>query len=179
MDSGAFNALFERFTRSAFRLETLPAYAVSAEDARLRAFREGAPRPERSVRTDPWLARIALTTIRDGKSWSRVHLIRHPLTEYLRFELVSYTESQAVGEQVGLVDLDEHPELAESGPDFWLFDWDTDQPFATLMHYTEDGRVDRRELVTEPERVAELDERRRQVTEVAVPLNVYLARRGG
>ena len=52
-------ACFDLFERSAFRLETLPVYAVAAEDERLRAFRLGLPRPERSVRTSPWLARIA------------------------------------------------------------------------------------------------------------------------
>ncbi len=52
-----FNAAFDSFRSSAFRLECLQAYAVSAEDARLRAFREGLPRPERSVRTSPWLGR--------------------------------------------------------------------------------------------------------------------------
>ena len=46
-------ACFDLFERSAFRLETLRAYAVGAEDERLRAFRLGLPRPERSVRTSP------------------------------------------------------------------------------------------------------------------------------
>ena len=54
------NACFDLFERTAERLEALPAYAVGgAEEERLRAFRLGLPRPERSVRTSPWLARIA------------------------------------------------------------------------------------------------------------------------
>lgn len=173
MDAASFDALFDSFTHATFRLESLQTYAVSAEDESLRSFREGTPRPERSVRTSGWLRRIALTTA-TGKSWSRIHLVRHPLTEYLRYELVAYVESQAVGEQIGLVDLDEYPELAASGPDFWLFDWSGDAPFAVIMHYTEDGQVLRREHVTDPARVVELDRTRRCVTEVAIPLNAYL-----
>jgi hypothetical protein len=78
-----FDDAFDQFRVSAFRLETMQYYSVSAEDARIRAFREGTPRPERSVRTSPWLRRIALTTAA-GKLWSRVHVIKEPLSEYLR-----------------------------------------------------------------------------------------------
>ncbi|MGH8571998.1 MAG: DUF6879 family protein, partial [Gammaproteobacteria bacterium] len=46
-----FDALFDRFEVSAFHLETHQDYAIEEEDKRLRAFREGLPRPERSVRT--------------------------------------------------------------------------------------------------------------------------------
>jgi uncharacterized protein DUF6879 len=135
-----FNAAFDKFQVSAFRLECLQAYAVSAEDARLRAFREGLPRPERSVRTNPWLRRIATTTIA-GKSWSRVRLVHHPLTEYTRYELISFVESQAVGEQIRIVDLNTHPDLRELGPDFWLFDVDEPNEFVIIMRYDETGTV--------------------------------------
>jgi hypothetical protein len=135
-----FNAAFDEFRVSAFRLECLQTYAVSAEDARLRAFREGLPRPERSVRTNPWLARIAATTIA-GKAWSRVRLVRHPLTEYSRYELIGFTESQAVGDQTRIADLGAHPELGSLGPDFWLFDADEPDAFAIIMRYDAAGSV--------------------------------------
>lgn len=171
VDPTAFDALFDAFTHRTFRLEALQSYAVSVEDARLRAFREGTPRPERSVRTDPWLRRIAVSTAA-GKSWGRVHLVRHPLSEYLRYELVSYVESQAVGEQIGIVDLADVPLL--TGPDFWLFDWDTDHPQAVVMHYSSDGQVQEREHVVDPNRIEELNQRRAAVEAAAVPLNTYL-----
>jgi hypothetical protein len=174
MDAGAFDALFDTFTHATFRLETLQAYAVSDEDARLRAFRDGTPRPERSVRTSPWLRRIAVSTA-EGKSWSRVHLIRHPLTEYVRYELVSYVESQAVGEQVGIVNLDEHPELGGLGPDFWLFDWDTDHPHAVRMRYSPTGQLEQREHVTDPADLEALNFARRMTQRHAIPLNTYVA----
>lgn len=108
MTPDEFNAAFDTFRVSAFRLETLQQYAISAEDTALRAFREGLPRPERSVRTSPWMRRIATTTIA-GKSWSRVRLVLHPLTEYVRYELISYVESVVVGEEIRLVDLNATP----------------------------------------------------------------------
>lgn len=117
MTPDEFNAAFDEFRVSAFRLECLQTYAVSEEDARLRAFRKGLPRPERSIRTSPWLQRIAATTI-GAKRWTRVRLVRHPLTEYTRYELIGFVESVAVGDEIRIVDLNAHPDLEDLGPDF-------------------------------------------------------------
>jgi hypothetical protein len=141
MTPDEFSAAFDAFRHSALRLETLQQYSVSAEDETVRAFREGLPRPERSLRTSPWLQRIATTTMA-GKTWTRIRLVRHPLTEYVRLELLAYIESAAVGEQIRIVDLDQHPELASLGPDFWLFDADEPDEFAICIHYHDaDGSV--------------------------------------
>lgn len=173
MDARDFDALFDGFTRSTFRLEVLQSYAVSSEDARLRAFREGTPRPERSVRTDPWLRRIAVSTAA-GKSWSRVHAVEQPLTEYVQYELVSYVESQAAGEEIGLVDIHAHPLLIEA-TDFWLFDWATEHPQAVVMHYSPDGQVQEREHVLDRSRIDQMNRLRLITQKTAVPLNAYLA----
>ena len=135
-----FNATFDSFRTSAFRLECRQTYKINIEDARLRAFRQGKPRPERSIRTDPWLRRIAETTLA-GKSWSRVRLIQRPLTEYTRYELISFVESQAVGEQIQILDLDEHPDLTTLGPDFLLFDAGEPDQSAIALHYDDEGSV--------------------------------------
>lgn len=177
MDAADFGALFDSFTDTVFRLETLQYYDVSAEDEDFRAWRERAPLPEYSVRTSSWLARIAATTITAGKQWSRAHLIRHPLTDYLDWEIRGYLEQQAVGEQILLVDLDQHPELSDVGPDFWLFDERTDHPGAVLMRYDEAGRMASRELAVEPATIQELAEIKARVLGAAVPLNTYLAGR--
>lgn len=148
-----FDRSFDQFEVSAFRLETLQHYAVSAEDARMRAFREGTPRPERSVRTSPWLQRIAATTMA-GKSWRRLHLISEPLSEYLRYELIGYGESCACGEQIRLAyPPDEGPALV----DFWLFDSATSGAFAVRMHYSDHGEILGYDRVDGPHGVAALE----------------------
>lgn len=172
MHAAEFDGLFDAFTHRVFRLEALQAYAVSAEDARLRAFRDGTPRPERSVRTDPWLRRIAVTTAA-GKTWSRVHVVQQPLTMYIRYELISYVESQAAGEQIGIIDVHDHPLLQQ--PDFWLFDWDTDHPQAVVMHYSPDGKLEGREHVTDSVLLRHLNSVREAAQAEAVSLNTYLA----
>jgi hypothetical protein len=172
-----FDALFDNFTTSVARLEALPAYAVGgAEGERLRAFHEGLPRPLRSVRTDPWLARIAVSTVMNGKSWTRVRVVDEPMTDYQRYQMQSHRESQAVGEQVRII---HRSKAGDVGPDFWLFDEHTDHPLAVLMHYHPDGRLDRRQLVDQPSQIAELAARMRRIDAGAVSLNEFLAASGG
>jgi hypothetical protein len=169
-----FDSYFDRFTTDVFRLETLQAYAVSEEDERLRAFRTGAARPERSVRNSPWLARIAVTTVA-GKHWQRVHVVEHPLSEYLRYELVGYVESQAAGEQILIVNRAADDSLAELSEDFWLFDAESSSAYAVLMRYEDDGRFVGFEHTSDPTTLDRCRAERDLVLRHAVPLNAYLA----
>lgn len=167
-----YSRLYDEFTHTAFRIETRQEYGIHAEDPSLAAFRNGTARPERSVRTSPWLSRIAADTIA-GKRWGRVRLVEWPLTEYTRWELHSYVESQAAGERIWLAPA----ELVDyRGPDVWLFDVDTDHPAAFETIYTDDGAVRDRILVNDPDALGELARARDQALLVAVPLNEFLAR---
>ena len=167
-------ACFDLFEHSAFRLETLRTYAVGAEDERLRAFRLGLPRPERSVRTSPWLARIAQTTAA-GKSWRRVRVVGWPLTEYERYQMIGYKESAAAGDVIRIADRSTHPELAALDRDFWLFDAEEPRPFAALMTYDETGSYLGSEITTAPEAVDRCKAAERLAGRYAVPLENYLA----
>ena len=172
-----FDRLFDTFRSSAFHLETHQTYAVSEEDERLRAFREGRPRPERSVRTSPWLRRVAVTTAA-GKRWCRVHVIEHPLTEYLRYQLIGYVESQAAGEEIRLADRGEHPELKALGPDAWLFDAGTRDAYGVLLHFDDAGHLLGIEAVDDVAGVAELERQRKLALAHSVSLAEYLAAQG-
>lgn len=169
-----FDQLFDLFKVSAFHLETHQTYAIAEEDERLRAFRQGLPRPDRSVRTTPWLRRVAVTTAQ-GKHWGRVHVIEHPLTEYLRYQLIGYIESQAAGEEIRLADRVKHPELVSLGPDFWLFDEDTSDAFGALLRFDTDGHILGIEQVTDAVAVRELEHQRETALACSVSLAEYLA----
>ena len=168
-------ACFDLFERSAFRLETLPAYAVGgAEAERLRAFQLRLPRPERSVRTSPWLARIDQTTAA-GKSWRRVRVVGWPLTEYERYQMLGYQESAAAGDVIRIADRVAHPELMVLDQDFWLFDAEAPHPFAALMSYGEDGSYLGSEITAAPEDIERLKASQRLAERHSVPLQAYLA----
>lgn len=136
MNAGDFDALFDQFVATAFRFEGRRSYNVGgAEAERLDAYREHRPRPERSVRTSPWLARVARTTA-EGKQWRRLRVVDTPLTWYQEFQVFSgsYLESAAVGDETRLLDRTLCGVVAES-PDFWLFD----EQRAVVLDYTDEG----------------------------------------
>lgn len=169
LDTPQFQALFDAAQQSVFRLEGRQTYAIAADDDELVAFRTGAPRPERSVRTSPWLARIAVSTATRGVSWSRVRAIVYPLTEYTRYELVTYVESQAAGEQILIT---EDPVAAD---DFWLIDAGTSRAVGVWMRYDAAGELLGRELVTGHDELDRMSSIAARATASATPLNVWLA----
>ena len=172
-----FDAQFDRFTSTVFRLETLQDYTGSEAEA-VAAFLRGEPRAERSIRTSPWLARIARTTL-EGKQWQRVRVVEEPLTPYTQYEMAGYVESQAAGERIRVVrrtDLPEIP-LGACQRDFWLFDAGKVREFALLMDYGPKGTFEDARLVTDPGTLQDLRWDAAMALGYSVPLNVYLAQR--
>jgi hypothetical protein len=167
-----FDAAFDAFRATAFRLETLPRYSDEEEDAELALFLAGKLLPERSARTVPWLKRVADTTVA-GKRWRRVHIVRHPLTDYLRFELVGYEANVEAGEDVRIADRDAYPELAELRHDFWLFDAETPEAFVLLMSYDDAGRFTGFEQTTDLDVIRRCQRERDLAVARSVPLHDY------
>jgi hypothetical protein len=165
---------FEVFMVSAFRLETLRAYAASGEEDRLRAFRLGLPLPEPSARTSRWLRRIAATTA-TGKSWHRVRVLDRPLSEDECDRLLGYVESAEAGEVVRIADRSSCPALAPLARDFWLFDADAARPFAALMNYDHAGEYLGAAVTTEPAVIMACVTARNLAQQYSVPLSAYLA----
>jgi hypothetical protein len=170
-----FDAHFDRFTRTVFRLETLQDYTAPGEAERVEAFRCGRPRPERSVRTSPWLARIAVATVTEAKRWQRVRVVEEPLTGYTRYQLAGYAESQAAGEEIRIVRRTAAPALATLRRDFWLFDQGTPIAFALLLDYSPTGEWRGGEIITDSQALLDLQAERDLALQWAVPLNEYLA----
>lgn len=155
---------------SAFRLETLPQYLVPGEAERFATWNSGEPMPLRTPENNEWLARMQRDTAR-GFRWYRVHILDQPLTAYTRFELYSYMEGVAVGNEIYVADRDTHPDLADLHEDFWIFD----DEIGVRMIYDDEGRFLYPELVDDIEPYREL---RDTSLRHAEPLTDYLARKG-
>jgi hypothetical protein len=171
-----FFEVFDRFAASAtstsvFRWEGLQVYDVDYDDPSYAAWRQGTERPERSVRTDSWLARIASSTL-GGKQWTRVRYVTEPLTDYTAWELVAHAEAQAVGERI-LITL---APLAAAPTDFWLFDGAPTDRCAILMHYNADGAPTAFEYTDDPDLFQALAGTAERLKASAMPLNAYLPR---
>lgn len=176
LDTAAFNALFDAARHSVFRLEGHQFYAG---DTSYEAWRNHRGRPERSLRTSAWLRRIAAQTTRaEPVDWSRVRVVTEDLSDYTQYELMSYVESQAVGERVGIVRREScHADL-DALPDFWLIDGGTETAVAVRMNYGSDGVLVSRVLVTDHADLDRLAGAAAFLLRVAAPLNQWLPDQG-
>lgn len=173
MNFAEFDAVFDRFQATAFRLETLPRYADD-DDEEFTVFLAGKPLPERSPRTVPWLRRVADTTAA-GARWQLVHVLRRPLTDYLRFEMVGYVANVDAGEDVRIAEWGMHPELATLRQDFWLFDAETPNAFAISTHHDTAGHLVDFDITDDPQVIARCRRERDLVIPLSMPLHEYAA----
>lgn len=125
--SGLLEA-FDTAQRAIFRLETRRFYVGDPNYAR---FVAGEPWQDTASK-DHWCDLVRRRTA-DGVVMRRVHLVRRPLSDYVRFRLQWSNPRN--------IDAGEDCRIAEGGPweapDFWLFD----DSAAWLMRYDADGSL--------------------------------------
>ncbi len=162
----AFGRIFETFERTAFRLETLDEYDVEEEREEIARFLAGEDMgPEWD--DNPWVRSMT----DKGKQVSRVHVLRSPLTDYLRYELAAYPGNIKAGESIGIIDLAEQTETGLPDHDFWLVD-DRD---VYRMHYTAEGKFTGAELLP-TDRLTEYQGYRDRALTAATPFATYWER---
>lgn len=174
--SPEFDALFTGFEHTAYRLETLQQYDVSYEIEPYRAFLAGRSRP-RDAAKNAWTAMLA-SSAAAGKIVQRVHLVREPPTDYLRYELErSYPPNVEAGEDIRILPASRAPggDLAvlQILKDYWLFDshdlW--------VMQYDRDGKFEYIEQVTDPRMIVARAYQRDAALHYAIPYTEYMRRR--
>lgn len=143
----------DHFRRTAFRLEVRNTYDVEAERGRLERYLAGEPGPDPN-RSTPWLDELRADAAA-GKRWQWVHVVRGPLSDYLRCSLEwGYAANVAAGAQVRILDLAEQPQPdGLINEDFWLLDDEA----VLIMAYDNQGRF----LGAEPAPASELPRYRR------------------
>lgn len=112
----------EHLTRSAFRLELLDHYEVESDGVDYARFLQGEAMPTME-RKQPWLEHLQRERAA-GILRRRVHVLRTPLTDYLRYECEwGYVLNANAGEDIRILDVTERP-LPDGIPDhdFWLID---------------------------------------------------------
>ena len=130
-------AQFYGFKSSAFRLETLQAYAEPSEAQALSAFEQGIPVSSDYI--SDWCDMVRDHTA-SGKKMERVHLVNLPLSRYLQFEIeTGYSQTSEAGEHILLLESSVVPDsLKESlTKDFWLFD----ENRVLVQHYSPEGTM--------------------------------------
>ncbi|MFW5415572.1 hypothetical protein J0910_02810 [Nocardiopsis sp. CNT-189] len=132
-----------KLTRSAFRLETLDHYEVESDGGDFARHKAGEPEPDWE-RKNAWLE-VLRAEEKAGIREYRVHVLRTPLNDYLRYECEwGYLFNIEAGEEVFILDLAERELPTEVvDHDFWLID--DEHPLR--MHYGEAGEFIGAELV--------------------------------
>ena len=156
--------------RDAFRLETLPAYAMDEEEAEYARWRATGELPV--AEDDPWLVRLRRFRA-TGRTIGRVHVITRPLSQYLRYQFAFYPHSVAAGEDVRILDATACPGHGLPEQDFWLFD----ETAVVRMDYDRHGRQLGRELLEDAD-PAPYIERKRRALGLAVPFAQFAATLG-
>ena len=135
-----WRTFFDAFQRAAFRLETHPAYDVASEQDEYKQFLSSG---NLSIPDDdPWLTRVRHFRA-TGRWVGRVHVLRRPLTDYLRYEFAVYHYTAAAGEDIRILDLTSQPNPGLPNQDFWLLDGTS----VVRMDYDDQGRQLGRELL--------------------------------
>lgn len=166
---------FHDLTTSWFRLETLQAYDVEAEQDSfaefLRTGRLDSPGDE------DWRAMIA-GHVAAGRTLWRVHVVEEPLTDYVRYEIAEYVRNHAAGEDIRLLPVErgEWPQDLPRDTDFWLLDDEQPTGTAWSMSYDAAGGFLGAELVRDPELIATYRRWRDVALAQATPLQDYLRR---
>lgn len=156
VDPADFQAQFETFSYSAFRLETLQHYVGTGRD-------------------DQWIA-LLNASHRWGKTHQRVHVVIEPLNSAMQEELTAgYEGNVAAGEDIRIAPvaaLDEWPDELPNH-DFWLFD----SSKLYVMHYEPDGAWTGAERIHDPEIIIDACRARDAAMHRAVSWRSYIASR--
>lgn len=121
------------FTSRLFRLETLDHYEETSEAEDFGAYLAGQPGP---LGKQAWMEVIRGEVAR-GLHTYRVHVVRSPLSDYLRYECEwGYVFNAEAGEHIRILDTAEQVKPAEvPDEDFWLIG----DEHLLLMRYQPDG----------------------------------------
>lgn len=141
-----FGHLLATFKRSAFRLETRDAYAISFERAEFDRFLAGSPRPPSEIGWwREWLDQTARHT-REGKQVSRVRMLAEPPSDYQRWMIWADPWYAEAGEKIRYLPHGKAYDLDRSG-DWWLLDNER----VIILGFDDDDRLEARTLVTDPD----------------------------
>lgn len=171
-----FRTAWSRLRSRFLKLETWQSYQELAANVSQEAFRQGnLDRVRRLLRAEAEGDRPLYQDVKQrGLDYARIRLIKEPLTDYLRYELMSYQIRAEMGEPIVVVRTDPATPLPNADLfDLLLFDRET-----ALVHDYGTAGVGAQTggwLVRDREIIEELERRVLALREQAVPLHRYVA----
>lgn len=164
-----FNSMFQNFKQSAYRLETLQAYAEQSESSPFNLYRRGV-QPNSSFMAD-W-CQMVRGHIEAGRSMRRVHIVDLPLSQYMRFEIeCCYRDTGRAGEEIRLLERAKLPVGLSNAAldDFWFFDGTT----VMVNEYDPNGTIVQARISSVPKLVQHYASIDKQIWDLSVPFKEF------
>ncbi|MFJ6725691.1 DUF6879 family protein [Streptomyces sp. NPDC091281] len=124
LSNGEWRNVFDAFQHDAWRFKTQPTYIMPREAENVARLLRGEDKPaEHHVE---WHSRVK-GYLEEGKKIGRICIVRHPLTDYQRYQSAwGIPGNVAVSEDIRVLDVthDEYG-LPVGGQDWWIFDEST------------------------------------------------------
>lgn len=155
--------VFEKFKKTAFRVEMQPVYDISIEQKNFTGFKNGYPLdPKDNIE---WIESIK-NWVQDGKEIKRVRVIDEQLSLYEKYEFICYHKNDAVGEKINVISRQEYNRIADKDlhGDFWIFD----DEFVAKLIYEKDGKFLKLDIIEEKDLVKRYSKLFRNLSE-----NIY------
>ena len=168
LDDPRWMKLFTDLRSSWFRLETLQHYSVDYEADEYVQFEQTGTIDRPFGEWQNMIVRHAS----QGRRLQRVHVIEHPRSSYLDYEVEAYKINARAGEDIRIIETaaGEWPEGLPRGYDFWLFD-DVD---TWAMEYSPDGEFVAAQRVDDSSALARHRQWRDRALALATPLTKYV-----
>ncbi|MDV6012799.1 DUF6879 family protein [Haloechinothrix sp. LS1_15] len=139
-----FRARVRGFERSTWRWECQPDHSVSREASSLAAFLTGEPKP--ADHNAAWRETVR-GLVASGRYIGRVRAVRHPLTDYQRYQLAwGIPGNVEAGEDIRILDVTKDS-LGLPDYDFWLLE----EQEVIRLNFDGNGRVLSRGPVEDPD----------------------------
>ena len=172
LDGEGWREVFDAYKRSAWRFEAQPTYTMPNEGENVTRFLRGEPKPIDHNAT--WHQRVRAYKAA-GRTIGRVRIVRHPLTDYQRYQFAwGIPGNIEAGEDIRVLDTtrDDYG-LPLTGRDWWIFD----DAKVVNLNFRPDGTQISRELVESPDLAQHLQWRAVAMAN-SVPFAEYLKENG-
>jgi hypothetical protein len=146
-DPAELGAFVDQGTQMLFRMETLAHYDDGTDGSDFERYMRGEPGPD-AERKARW-HKVLQADLDRGITTRRVHLVRSPLSDYLKYEFEWGYAYNLAYEDIRILDVAEQPMPAELEGigDFWVIDGER----VAVMYYDEADRYLGFEAATESE----------------------------
>jgi hypothetical protein len=118
-----------------------------------------------------WLNMVRAATA-EGRLFSRVRVVSLPLTDYIRFAMWVAGHTREAGDDIRYLPRDQAEVAGLPSHDFWLFD----SRKLVMMHFDDDNRFVRAEVVEDPSVIVEHNYWRDAARHHAMNPNEFVAR---